>query len=135
MIWERDKDKIKGLLVILRDGDYLKLVKGKLLKDGSIVADGKAYILQEYKPLIIKTRWGSYECLILDAKKECVYTFNGSSIDGNNIDPTLVKQWLSSNVLQKLAGVKPDNFMLVLVFFMGMFVFMLLSQYLTIGGG
>jgi hypothetical protein len=32
MIWERDKDKIKGLLVILRDGDYLKLVKGNCLR-------------------------------------------------------------------------------------------------------
>ncbi len=134
-IWG-DKDKIKGLLIILRDGDYLKLVKGKLLKDGSILVDGRAYLLKEYRPMIMRTKWGTYECLILDAKKEYVYTFNNNgSIEGNYIDPVLVKQWLTSNVLQKLAELKPDNFMLILVFFMGMFVFMLLSQFLLTKGG
>jgi len=142
-IWGTDKDKIKGLLVIIRDGDYLKLAKGKLLKDGSIIADGKAYILKEYKPMIIKTKWGTYECLILDAKKELVYTFtnNINGNDGNGkiesipVDPILVKQFLNSNILQKLAAAKPDNFILILVFFMGMFVFMLLSQFLLNKGG
>ncbi|MCS6768165.1 MAG: hypothetical protein NZ517_05450, partial [Candidatus Nitrosocaldus sp.] len=109
--------------------------KGKILKDGTLVADGKAYILKEFKPYLLRNGWTTYKCIIVDARTEQVYRFNGNNeIVGEIIDPTIAKRWLTSTVLQKLAATKPDTFLLVMVFFMGMFAFMLLSQYLIKGG-
>ncbi|MEM4323901.1 MAG: hypothetical protein QXK74_08110 [Candidatus Nitrosocaldaceae archaeon] len=135
MIWNRDKDKVQGLIVVVRDGDELKLCKGKLLKDGTVVADGRAYMLKEFKPYLLKNGWATHRCIIVDARTEQLYSFtNNHEIVGEVIDPILAKKWLTSTILQKLAAAKPDTFIVVLMFFMGMFAFMLLSQYLLKGG-
>ncbi|MEM2698352.1 MAG: hypothetical protein QXF17_03405 [Ignisphaera sp.] len=135
MIFWRNNQDIKGLLVLVRDGDELRLCKGKILQDGTLIADGKGYILKEFKPYLLRYKWATHRCIIVDARTQQVYHFHDNhNIEGEVIDPTLAKKWLTSTVLQKLAAARPDTLTMILVFFMGMFAFMLFSQYLLKGG-
>lgn len=131
MIWA--KDSIKNLKILIRDGDILKLRNGKILKDGTITVDDRAYIVQDLRPYILDLKYSKYPCLIVDAKTFVVYRFNEKEIEQIPLDPLLAKKWLKSTILQKLTAVKPDNLLLLMAFFMGMFAFMLITQYLPKG--
>lgn len=135
------------LKVFIRRGDLVKETRGRLLKDGSIAADGKTWVVERVRPYLLTKGRSSRPAIILDADKQVEYRFKDVIEDNNNSDkqqgdiagqatnPYLLKQFSDSIVIQKLAAAKPDKTMMLLMFMMGMFALMMLQQFISPKGG
>lgn len=140
-----------ALKVFIRAGDLVKETKGKILKDGSIEADGKKWVIEEIKPYLLTKGRNSKPVVFLDASKQIEYRFkdvikndnssnsddssNQEDIAGQAIDPYLLKQFSDSIVIQKLAAARPDRSMMLMIFLLGMFALMVIQQIIPGTGG
>lgn len=138
------------LKVFIRTGDLIKETKGRILKDGSIEADGKKWVIEEIKPYLLTKGRNSKPVVFLDASKQIEYRFkdinrndNSTNSDskkqediaGQATDPHLLKQFSDSIVIQKLAAAKPDKTMMFMIFLLGMFALMIIQQFIPATGG
>lgn len=140
-------ESLGTLKVFIRRGDMIKETRGRLLKDGSIAADGKTWVVERVRPYLLTKGRSSRPAIILDADKQVEYRFKDVIEDNNNSDkqqediagqatnPYLLKQFSDSIVIQKLAAAKPDKTMMLLMFMMGMFALMMLQQFIVPKGG
>ncbi|WP_337863336.1 hypothetical protein [Nitrososphaera sp.] len=151
-IWNERRGKDSGipeslgtLKVFIRSGDLIKETRGRILKDGSIAADGKTWIIEQIRPYLLTKGRNSRPAVILDANKQVEYRFK-DAVESNSTDkqqdivgqatsPHLLKQFSDSIVIQKLAAAKPDKTMMFLMFVMGMFALMMLQQFISPKGG
>lgn len=138
-----------SLKIFIRAGDLIKETKGKILKDGSIEADGKKWVIEELKPYLLTKGRNSKPVVFLDASKQIEYRFKDISrndnsskndskqedIAGQATDPHLLKQFSDSIVIQKLAAARPDKTMMFIIFLLGMFALMVLQQFIPATGG
>jgi len=137
-------ESLGTLKVFIRKGDMIKESRGSILKDGSIGADGKTWVIEQIKPYLMTKGRNSRPAVFLDASKQIEYRFrdaveNNSSekqqdIAGQATSPHLLKQFSDSIVIQKLAAAKPDKTMMFMMFMMGMFALMMLQQFIPKGG-
>jgi hypothetical protein len=136
------------LKIFIRAGDLIKETSGKILKDGSIEADGKKWVIKELKPYLLTKGRNSKPIVFLDASKQIEYRFKDVSknnisnndskqevIAGQATDPHLLKQFSDSIVIQKLAAARPDKTMMFMIFLLGMFALMLIQQFIPATGG
>lgn len=138
-----------ALKVFIRAGDLVKETKGRILKDGSIEADGKKWVIEEIKPYLLTKGRNSKPVVFLDASKQIEYRFkdiikndnndnndsNQEDIAGQATDPHLLKQFSDSIVIQKLAAARPDRSMMLMIFLLGMFALMVIQQIIPGTGG
>jgi hypothetical protein len=138
-------ESLGTLKVFIRRGDLIKETRGRLLKDGSIAADGKTWVVEQVRPYLLTKGRSSRPAIILDADKQVEYRFK-DAVESNSTDkqqdiagqatsPQLLKQFSDSIVIQKLAAAKPDKTMMFLMFMMGMFALMMLQQFIVPKGG
>lgn len=136
------------LKIFIRAGDLIKEAKGRRLKDGSIEADGKKWVIEELKPYLLTKGRNSKPVVFLDASKQIEYRFKDiikndsdssnskqEDITGQATDPHLLKQFSDSIVIQKLAAARPDKTMMFMIFLLGMFALMVLQQFIPATGG
>gem|GEM_PF-2825256 len=137
------------LKIFIRAGDLIKETKGRILKDGSIEADGKKWMIEELKPYLLTKGRNSKPVVFLDASKQIEYRFRDTSKNGSNsnsdskqediaghaTDPHLLKQFSDSIVIQKLAAARPDKTVMFMIFLLGMFALMVLQQFIPATGG
>lgn len=129
-------DKISSFAVVIRDGEILKLTRGRFTREGSLLADKKAWLLDDVKPYFLKSGWSTRPCFIVDARKQVYYRFNNidnekqRQIAGSASDPELLKRFTDSTIVQKLTTAKTDKTMLFMVFIMGMFAFFMVQQFI-----
>lgn len=140
-----------ALKVFIRAGDLVKETKGRILKDGSIEADGKKWVIEELKPYLLTKGRNSKPVVFLDAGRQIEYRFkdiikndnssnnddssNQEDIAGQATNPHLLKQFSDSIVIQKLAAAKPDKSMMFMIFLLGMFALMVIQQFIPATGG
>lgn len=134
------------LKVFIRSGDLIKEMRGRMLKDGSILADNKTWVIEQVKPYLLTKGRSSRPALFLDAGTQVEYRFKDAIEDSSNsnkrqqdvagmaTNPHLLKQFSDSIVVQKLAAAKPDKSMMFMMFLMGMFALMILQQFIPKGG-
>ncbi|NWG36682.1 hypothetical protein [Nitrososphaera sp.] len=137
-------ESLGTLKVFIRKGDLIKESRGRILKDGSIAADGKTWVIEQIKPYLLTKGRNSRPAVFLDASKQIEYRFKDAAesnssekhedIAGQATDPHLLKQFSDSIVIQKLAAAKPDKTMMYMMFVMGMFALMMLQQFIPKGG-
>lgn len=136
------------LKIFIRAGDLIKETKGRILKDGSIEADGKKWVIEEIKPYLLTKGRNSKPVVFLDSSKQIEYRFkdirndNSSKtsssqedIAGQATNPHLLKQFSDSIVIQKLAAARPDRSMMLMIFLLGMFALMVIQQLIPGTGG
>jgi hypothetical protein len=138
-------ESLGTLKVFIRSGDLIKEARGRILKDGSIAADGKTWVIEQIRPYLLTKGRNSRPALFLDASKQVEYRFkdavesNGSEkhpdIAGQATDPHLLKKFSDSIVVQKLAAARPDKTMMLMVFMLGMFALMVVQQFIPTNGG
>ncbi|MEM2139469.1 hypothetical protein [Nitrososphaera sp.] len=138
-------ESLGTLKVFIRSGDMIKEARGRILKDGSIAADGKTWVIERIRPYLLTKGRNSRPALFLDAVKQVEYRFKDAvesnslekhqDIAGQATDPHLLKQFSDSIVIQKLAAAKPDKTMMLMVFMLGMFALMVVQQFIPTGGG
>ena len=137
-------ENLGTLKLFIRSGDLIKETRGRILKDGSISADGKTWVIEQVKPYLMTKGRNSRPALFLDANKQVEYRFkdaieNNSAAEkqqnvvGQATNPHLLKQFSDSIVIQKLAAAKPDKTMMFMMFMMGMFALMMLQQFIPKG--
>lgn len=139
-------ESLGGLKVFIRSGDLIKETRGRMLKDGSILADNKTWVIEPIKPYLLTKGRSSRPALFLDAGTQVEYRFKDVESSSNSSDkkqqdvagmatnPHLLKQFSDSIVVQKLAAAKPDKSMMFMMFMMGMFALMILQQFIPKGG-
>jgi hypothetical protein len=137
-------ESLGTLKVFIRKGDLIKESRGRILKDGSIEADGKTWVIEQIKPYLLTKGRNSRPALFLDGSKQVEYRFKNAvdanssekqhDIAGQATSPHLLKQFSDSIVIQKLAAAKPDKTMMFMMFMMGMFALMMLQQFIPKGG-
>jgi len=131
-------ESLGNIRVFIRNGDFIREVKGKIGKNGEIVADNKTWIVENVKPYLMTKNRNSRPVLFLDANKQVEYRFPKivdeasmrGDIVGQTVSPRLLKKFSDSVVVEKLAAAKVDKTMMILVFVAGMFVLMLLQQFI-----
>ncbi|MFN3532425.1 MAG: hypothetical protein ACK41Q_07935 [Candidatus Brocadia sp.] len=136
-------ESLGTLKVFIRSGDMIKEARGRILKDGSIAADGKTWVIERIRPYLLTKGRHSRPAVILDADKQVEYRFKDAvessnsdkqqDIAGQATSPHLLKQFSDSIVIQKLAAAKPDKTMMFMMFMMGMFALMMLQQFIPKG--
>jgi hypothetical protein len=136
-------ESLGTLKVFIRSGDLIKETRGRILKDGSIAADGKTWVIERIKPYLLTKGRNSRPAVILDADRQVEYRFKDAvesnstdkqqDIAGQATNPHLLKQFSDSIVIQKLAAAKPDKTMMFMMFMMGMFALMMLQQFIPKG--
>jgi hypothetical protein len=139
-------ESVGSLKVFIRSGDLIKETRGRMLKDGSISADNKTWVIEQIKPYLLTKGRSSRPALFLDARMQVEYRFKDVESGSNSSDkkqqdvagmatnPHLLKQFSDSIVVQKLAAAKPDKTMMFMMFMMGMFALMILQQFIPKGG-
>jgi len=138
-------ESLGTLKVFIRSGDMIKEARGRILKDGSIAADGKTWVIERIRPYLLTKGRNSRPALFLDVSKQVEYRFK-DAVEGNSsekhqdiagqaTDPHLLKQFSDSIVVQKLAAARPDKTMMLMVFMLGMFALMVVQQFIPTGGG
>jgi hypothetical protein len=133
-------EKIGAYTVLIRDGEILKKTKGRITREGNLLADNRAWVMEDVKPYFLKDGWNTRPCFIVDARKQIYYRFTNSDnskqreIAGHASDPQMLKRFIDSTVIQKLTSAKTDKTMLIMVFVMGMFVFFLVQSFIPKGG-
>jgi hypothetical protein len=136
-------ESLGTLKVFIRKGDLIKESRGRILKDGSIAADGKTWLIEQIKPYLLTKGRNSRPAIFLDESKQIEYRFKDAADDnssekhediaGQATSPHLLKQFSDSIVIQKLAAAKPDRTMMFMMFMMGMFALMMLQQFIPKG--
>ncbi|GIU71691.1 MAG: hypothetical protein KatS3mg003_1439 [Candidatus Nitrosocaldaceae archaeon] len=121
--------KKNSIRVLIRNGKIIKLAKGFI--DGkTIVADGKVWTLDKINPYTLIEGIKKDELVILDENNHIEYRFKDLNIEPTLTDPKTLKVFTNSMLIRKLLGIKQDPFISIMIFFMGMFVLMILQQYI-----
>jgi hypothetical protein len=137
-------ESLGTLRVFIRSGDMIKETRGRILKDCSITANDKTWIIEQIKPYLLTKGRSPRPAIFLGASRQVEYRFKDAvesnsskkqeDIAGQATNPNLLKQFSDSIVIQKLAAAKPDKSMMFMMFLMGMFALMILQQFIPKGG-